>query len=461
MVAARVPGVWSGQRQPARRDAVSPSADPALQHYAELDQRLLAAVRGIHVLSTVAWPASLENRMIAAYGRGRFSLPEVSYRVPDLADARTELAAIEAAAGGADPAEVDPLGTYLQRTAESWRIAAQMLEAVGTAGVTTPSIALYGKPGDRIPGSQRSNLDAARHFVALSDELGADLLAEDSRTTVTADALRDALADTLDAFFGAGTIRVEVDPELTAKAAAGATRIRLRGGASFDEYDHHQLLAHEAFVHSLTALNGRRQPLLASLGRTSPRVTATQEGLAVFAELMSGAIDITRLKRISLRILAIDMALRGADFVEVYRYFHDCGQTVADSFHSAQRVFRGVPLDGGAAFAKDNVYLSGLLAVHTFFRWALKQRRLDLLRCLFAGKLALHDVISLQPHFASGAILPPRWLPPWMRHAHGLAGKLAFSLFINGIQMDRVREDALLPSPQPARRGDRQGRRQC
>jgi uncharacterized protein (TIGR02421 family) len=237
---------------------------------------------------------------------------------------------------------------------------------------------------------------------------------------------------------------VEIDPELTAKAAAGATRIRLRGGASFNEYDHHQLLAHEAFVHSLTALNGRRQPLLASLGRTSPRVTATQEGLAVFAELMSGAIDIARLKRISLRILAIDMALNGADFVEVYKYFSACGQTPADSFHSAQRVFRGVPPGGGAAFTKDNVYLSGLLTVHTFFRWALGQRRMDLLRHLFAGKLALHDVLSLQPHFASGAIVAPRWLPPWMQHAHGLAGKLAFSLFVNDIHMYRVQEDELL-----------------
>lgn len=417
---------------------------PELQRYADLDQRLLAAVRGIHILTTIGWPASLENRMIEAYGRGHVTLPQVHYRAPDLAEARAELVAIEAAAGGSDPMDIDPLGDYLRRTAESWRIAAEMLEAIGTSGVTAPSIALYGKPGDLIPGSQRSNLDAARYFVELSDELGADLLADDSSVNVPADVLRADLALTLDAFFGAGTISVEVDPELTAKAAAGATRIRLRGGASFSEYDRHQLLAHEAFVHSLTALNGRRQPLLSSLGRTSPRVTATQEGLAVFAELMSGAIDITRLKRISLRILAIDMALNGADFVEVYRYFSDCGQSVADSFHSAQRVFRGVPLGGGAAFAKDNVSLSGLLTVHTFFRWALKQRRMDLLRHLFAGKLALHDVISLQPHFQSGAILPPLWLPPWMQHVHGLAGKLAFSLFVNRIHMHRVQEDELL-----------------
>lgn len=414
---------------------------PDRKHYAALDQRLLAATRAINILPTVTWPASLEQRMIAAYEKGDYALPQVSYVRPDLAGVRAELMAIER------EAEVslagDPIGDYLCRTAASWRTATDMLEAVGSAGVTAPSIALYGRPGDAIPGSQKSNLDAARYFVELSDELGADLLADDVVMDISAEALRVDLGLTLDAFFGPGRIVVEVDPELTAKAAAGATRIRLRGGAHFSEYDRHQLLAHEAFVHSLTALNGREQPLLASLARTSPRVTATQEGLAVFAELMSGAIDIARLKRISLRILAIDMALNGADFVEVYKYFRQCGQGAADSFHSAQRVFRGVPLTGGAAFAKDNVYLSGLLTVHTFFRWAFKQQRMDLLRHLFAGKLALHDVIALQPHFEAGTLLPPRWLPPWMQHVHGLAGKLAFSLFINGIHMGKVQADEL------------------
>ena len=411
---------------------------PDLQRYADLDQRLLAAVRGIRILSTVAWPASLEDRMIAAYARGQYTLPEVQYAVPDLSAERAELAAIEREAG-----YDDPLGEYLSRTAESWRIAAEMLEAVGTDQVTAPSIVLYGRPGDLISGSDRSNLDAARYFVELADELGSDLIADDVLVAISAEDLRADLSKTLDEFFGAPLISVEVDPELTAKAAAGATRIRLRGGTRFTDYDRHQLLAHEALVHSLTALNGRAQPLLASFGRTSPRVTATQEGLAVFAELMSGAIDISRLKRISLRILAIDMALSGADFVEVYRFFCECGQNPADSFHSAQRVFRGVPLTGGAAFAKDNVYLSGLLTVHTFFRWALKQRRMDMLRNLFAGKLALHDVISLQPYFESGVIAPPRWLPPWMQHAHGLAGKLAFSLFVNRIHMGKVQAEAL------------------
>jgi hypothetical protein len=109
-------------------------------------------------------------------------------------------------------------------------------------------------------------------------------------------------------------------------------------------------------------------------------------------------------------------------------------------------VFRGVPVTGGSAFAKDNVYLSGLLAVHTFFRWAFRVQRMDLLRYLFAGKLALADVLSLEPYFLDGTLAPPRWLPPWMQQAHGLAGKLAFSVFINGIRMGRVGPEALSAS---------------
>ncbi|GAA0915097.1 flavohemoglobin expression-modulating QEGLA motif protein [Luteibacter anthropi] len=420
----------------AKADSAVLSAD--MRRFAALDQRLLAAVRNIRILPTVSWPASVEERLIAEFSAGRLSLPEIRYHRPELGETRAELEDIEKDAG-----EDHPIAEYLRRTAESWRIATHMLDAAGTDGVTDASILLYGRPGDAIPGSSRSNLDAARYFVDLADELGADLETEDAAGNIPAESLQRDMARELDAFFAPGTISVEVDPELTAKAAAGATRIRLRGGARFTEYDRHQLLAHEAFVHSLTALNGREQPVLASLARTSPRVTATQEGLAVFAELMSGAIDISRLKRISLRILAIDMALNGADFVEVFRYFRECGQNVPDSFHSAQRVFRGVPLTGGSAFAKDNVYLTGLLAVHTFFRWALRQRRLDLLRNLFAGKLALHDVMSLEAHFANGDIAPPRYLPPWMQHVHGLAGKLAFSLFVNHIHMARVEAEEI------------------
>lgn len=416
------------------------AAKPAFaEHHAELDRRLVAATRGIRLLETVSWPASVEHDFLAAWRRGQAGLPRIDYPVLDFAEARTELAAV---ARAADPAR--PLGDYVRRTAESWRVATELLDATGTPRVTAHSATLYGRPDDRVPGASLTNLDAARHFIEIADEYSSDAPLEEAVGQIPAETLQAELQQRLDAFFGAGVVAVETDPRLIAKAAAGATRIRLRAATSFSDYDRDQLLNHEAFVHSLTALNGRAQPHLKSLARSSPRITATQEGLAVFAELMSGSIDIARMKRISLRILAIDMAIRGADFVEVFRFFLDAGQNEADSFASAQRVFRGAPTTGGAAFTKDAVYLHGLLSVHTFFRWALKHQRMKLCRNLFAGKLALHDVIALEPHFDDGTIAPPRFLPPWVQHAHGLAGMLAFSLFANRIRVDRVEAEDLV-----------------
>ena len=410
-----------------------------LDRYTGLDRRLVAAAKGIKLLSAVSWPASVQSIFLENWHAGRAQLPVVAYPRSDFARAREELASIEREADAQHP-----IGDYLRRTAQSWRVAADLLDAVATPDVTRCSIELFGRPGDRLPGGSVSNLDAARHFIELADEFSREIVSSEADYCIPADVLRDELQAQISAFFTHDNVKVEVDPNLIAKAAAGTTRIRLRSMTSFSEYDKHQLLEHEAFVHTLTALNGRAQPNLASLATNSPRITATQEGLATFAELMSGSIDIGRMKRISLRILAIDKALNGADFIEVFKFFLDAGQTDADSFTSAMRVFRGAPLAGGSAFTKDAVYLHGLLSVHTFFRWALKNQKLRLCRYLFAGKMTLHDVIALEPYFASGYIAEPVYLPPWVQRANGMAGTLAFSLFANRIRLDKVEAEDLI-----------------
>jgi uncharacterized protein (TIGR02421 family) len=411
-----------------------------LRLFADLDRRLVAAVRGIKLLSLVSWPASVQSAIIEGWRSGRPQLPVVDYAKGDYTRTREELEAVFLAADTGHP-----VGDYLRRTAQSWRIATELLDAVGTPSISEHSIRLFGRPGDLLPGGTVSNLDAARHFIELADELAREIVVSSADFCIPAEVLRDELQRDISRFFTAHKVTVEIDPELIAKAAAGPTRIRLRSSTCFSEYDKHQLLEHEAFVHSLTALNGREQPNLKSLALSSPRITATQEGLATFAELMSGSIDIGRMKRISLRIVAIDMALGGADFIDVFRFFHESGQTDSDSFTSAMRVFRGAPLTGGAAFTKDTVYLHGRLSVHTFFRWALKNQKLKLCRALFAGKMALHDVLALEPFFDSGFVAAPLYLPPWMQQANGMAGVLAFSLFANRIRLDKVvAEDLVL-----------------
>ena len=133
------------------------------------------------------------------------------------------------------------------------------------------------------------------------------------------------------------------------------------------------------------------------MARNSPRITATQEGLATFAELITGS---HRHRPHEAHQAAHHRHRHGAQGRRLHRgvpLLPRAGQTETDSFTSAARVFRGVPVTGGAAFTKDTVYLHGLLSVHTFFRWALKNKRLKLCRNLFAGKMTLHDVIALEP----------------------------------------------------------------
>jgi uncharacterized protein (TIGR02421 family) len=410
---------------------------PDIAHHAALDARMVEAVRGIKLLSLVSWPVEVQQQFLDSHASGHAALPQVVYPKLDFSEARRELDAIAAAA---DPAH--PLGIYLLESARSWSIAAQLLEALGTPAVGTHSIALFGRPDEALPGNGPTAREAARHFIDIANELDRELLSPAEQVTISATALQLQLQNDLDAFFGMRVITAELDPHMLAKAAAGAHRIRLRTGAEYTDYDRHQLLQHEAFVHSLTALNGHEQTVLGSLALSSPRTTATQEGLATFAEQITGNIDIERMKRVSLRIEAIAMALDGAGFIQVFHYFLDAGQSAAEGFASAQRVFRGVPLTGGHAFTKDAVYLRGLIGVHTFFRWALRQDKLRLCRMLFAGKMTLGDAQRFAPLFDAGVLQPPRWLPTWVSRANGLAGMLAFSLFANRIRLDQVSEDA-------------------
>ena len=424
-------------------------AKQEFERWAALDARMVRSARGMNLLNLVSWPARVQDAFLAQLRAGKPQLPRHEYPQHDFGEARREMDAIVAEADASHP-----VGRYLAESAQSWGLAAQLLEALGTSRAGELSQQLFGRPDEPLPGAGPSTREAARHFIGIAGQLDRELLAPEEQVPISATALRLQLQGDLDDYFNGRVIEVVLDPDLIAKAAAGSTRIRLRTGAAFSDYDRHQLLAHEAFVHSLTALNGRQQPVLQSMALSSPRTTATQEGLATFAEQITGAIDIERMKRVSLRIEAVAMAIDGADFLQVFEYFREAGQDEVESFASAQRVFRGVPVEGGAAFAKDVVYLRGLVGVHTFFRWALKHEKLHLCRQLFAGKMTLGDALRFEPLFPGGAggdapagsgdaappplLAPPRWLPRWIARANGLAGMLAFSLFANRIRMDQL-----------------------
>ncbi len=165
-----------------------------------------------------------------------------------------------------------------------------------------------------------------------------------------------------------------------------------------------------------------------------------QEGLAVFSEFMGGVVNLRRLRRLADRVVAIDMAARGADFLEVYRYFLERGREEEEAYESARRVFRGGVLKGGAPFTKDVVYLHGAAQVRNFLEVALANGTLDDVPRLFVGKIDLEDVEALRALAAGGWITQPRYLPRWARDTGLLAASLSFGSFFRKVDMEPLQE---------------------
>lgn len=412
-----------------------------LSRIAELDRRVVDASKGIRILGALSWGPEVIEKFLAAHRAGRRELPQVEQTPLDHAEERAELASLKAVIDSADP-----MGRYLDETAGSYAIAARMLEVPGTAEFTELSVGLYGRPSDKLPGSERTHLDAADELLQHTQELADMGLAGEPELVHSAEVARGQFQERLDAFFGAGVVDVEIDPDLASKAAAGSKRLRIRGRTGFSARDIEQLAQHEAFVHTATALNGRAQPVLGAMSLGAPRTTLTQEGLATVAELVTRTIDVGRLRRIALRIRAIHLALEGADFIDVYEFFLSAGQSEDESVRSTMRIFRGGDLRGRHVFTKDVVYLQGMLAVHLFLRKALKERRPELIAFLFAGRLHLSDVTLLEGDFSDGHLVPPRHRPPWAQDLPALGAYLAFAHVAYRIETSEVGFDRILPA---------------
>lgn len=405
---------------------------PGLDRFRTIDDELAVVSKSIRVLSNLTWPKDRQDRFLEGWRAGRPSLPEVELPPVD------HTAEIEALVGIMARCDRDhPIGDHLFKTAWSYATAARMLGAIGTPAFTEHSVALYGRPDHVYERQQMSAMDGADSILSVTD----DLLRSDAvlRTTpdIPAEDFADMLRTSLGAFFDQDPVEVVVDPAMSAKAAAGSKRVKVQAGAMFSSLDLAQLLNHEAFIHTATSLNGRHQPLRV-LGLGSPRTTKTQEGLAVFSELITYSIDLVRLRRVALRAQAVQSALAGADFIDVFTIYLEGGQTEADAYNSAQRVFRGGDVRGGIAFTKDGAYLEGLLLVQTFLRKAIAEGRADLVPILFGGRMTLGDVLELEPLFRDGTLQPPRYMPDWVSGLRRLSAYLAYSLVSGRVQMDIV-----------------------
>ena len=403
---------------------------------------LNAAAGSIRILRSLVWDDQLRVRFL-----NDGVLPKPEYPDMDISDC---LEHVKQARKYIDQDHV--VFGWLSRLGGSIETTARMLDARGSADFYKHSAELYGVPTKTLIDRKTRVLDMARHMDRALDDLEFDhLVMEGMETRLSAHEFAKKLEGKLGAHFGDRAPRIEIVADLTAKAVAGSARIRLRESAEFTFRDVEQLLQHEALVHAATALNGRAQPDFPILGRAHAYTTEIQEGLAVFAEMISGAMDPRRFRRLSDRVLAIQMSIEGADFNEVFDFFSQRNESREAAYENTRRIFRGGLVSGGAPFTKDMVYLNGLLRVHNFMRTVVKLKRADLIRILFVGKLDLEDVPALAQLNSTGRIIAPTFMPPWVKDLRFLVSYLGYSAFLNQVKLPGFQdyyEDLLAEVPE-------------
>ncbi len=152
------------------------------------------------------------------------------------------------------------------------------------------------------------------------------------------------------------------------------------------------LIQHEVGTHVLTHCNGKRQPFQ-QMAVGFAGYDELQEGLAVLSEYLVGGLSSTRLRLLAIRVLAVDLMVKGDSFVECFHELNQhYGLSARKAFNVTTRVFRG----GG--LPKDAVYLKGLIDLLGYLKNGGDYE------VLFAGKFALRHVPLIEELIHRGTL---------------------------------------------------------
>jgi uncharacterized protein (TIGR02421 family) len=388
-----------------------------------LSDAIVAAQRPIRVLKAINWDARVHEQF---FRRGAKELPRPEYApIGFEVRAKTrELVAIRRQIRGRNPIE-----ELLREKCDEFALLAEMLGARGTRRFYEISRRVFGDPRDRFPDNRADNLAIARLWAARPR-------ARDEELTLTSAEAARLVHQICDPYLG-GEVKVVERTRLTANAAAGATRVTLRKGAMFSPRQVRALAHHEGLWHVLTSRNGYRQPVLTVLGVGLPRHTESQEGTGIVAEFLTGNITDERYMELGERTIAIDMAARGADFLEVYRYLL-ARFPPQKAAQMAERVFRGGLVEGGAPFTKDAAYQRGYCRAFNFLRAALEQRDVEIVRAFLAGKMSVDDAELIRDLVEEGICVGPVYLPEWFIDIDRLNATVTHSVTMNRFSLGTV-----------------------
>ncbi|MFY7698096.1 MAG: flavohemoglobin expression-modulating QEGLA motif protein [Legionella sp.] len=411
----------------------------------ELSKRIIEAQRNIRILDLIKWDKGIRQEFFSHKGE---KLPAVdvdyyknkplSFEPDDkIEEFRQILRDAQNQCG-----QYSPITRLIKRQCDEYSQAVTMLAARGTPAFSELAKSLYGSPDDAFytGGPRLSELGSVLFDVLTA--LDVQLQSEVDVKRHNAYEAQDILQTRLSSFFHLhpGKVTVMVSDDMVADAAAGADNIKLSSQVLFSDRDLRYLEVHEGWVHVGTTLNGATQPYCSFLSKGSPSSSVIQEGLAVITEVVSLSSYPGRMRKITNRVIALDKVNQGANFIDIYRYFLDCGLTEDDSYNQCVRVFRGSTPEGGP-FTKDLSYAKGFVLIYNFIRFAISQHRIDYIPLLFAGKLVLDDLPLLSALKDTGLLIDPIYIPLPFRDLAALSAWVSFSLYLYKFDLNEIEKN--------------------
>lgn len=277
-----------------------------------------------------------------------------------------------------------------------------MIAARETAQFREASRVLYGSVEPAL-------LDAARQILATLPERSS------AGDPVDCHHVRRAAHRMIRAYRASGMrfpARVSLRRDLPAGLMVSGPRLMISRHTAMSRGRVEALLSHEVGVHLFTYFAGDAQGLwLFRSGLAG--YDGLQEGLAVFAEYLSGGMTAARLRLVAARVVGCAAMLDGADFPETFHVLRrEHGLSEAPAFDVTLRVHRS----GG--LAKDAIYLRGLLSVLDHLR------RGGSLDPFWMGKISEAHLPAVEDLQARGLLRPPPVQPAFLSQA-GAAARLA------------------------------------
>jgi uncharacterized protein (TIGR02421 family) len=415
------------------------------ERLSELSRRLIEAQRKITILDAIKWKDEIRDDF---FKHDCKKLPKVnkayyeSMPLPfDVHQKKEEFRKIICDTQN-HFGSFSPISRLIIYRCQEYIRALEMLAVRGTPEFSKIAIELYGSPTDAFyPGGPKL-VEMGATLFGLLTSLDVKLHAEADVKKFTAKEGQEILQAKLTDYFqgSKNPVKVLVSDGMVADASAGADSIRLKEGVLFSERDLRCLEVHEGWVHVGTTINGAAQPYCDFLSKGSPSCSVLQEGLAVLTEVITMSSYPSRMKKITNRVVAMDMVVKGANFIDVFEHFLVCGCAREEAYAHTVRVFRGSTPEGGP-FTKDLSYAKGFLLAYNYILFAIAEHAVDIISLLFVGKISLEDLPMLVELRDLGLLENPPFLPPQIRDLSGLSSWMSIFLYLDKFDFKEIQKN--------------------